>query len=54
MRTIKLEGHDYALQNFKFSILEVFTSNTPDEVILNREAHWKNVMLSRQFGYNKN
>ena len=54
VRTIKREGHDYALQNFKFSILEVFTTNTPDDVILNRESHWKNVMLSRQFGYNKN
>jgi hypothetical protein len=54
VRTISEKGIDYALANFKFSILEVFAFNTPDSVILGRESHWKNVMLSRQFGYNKN
>lgn len=54
VKTIKAKGIDYALTNFKFSILEIFTFNTADEIILNRESHWKNVMLSRQFGYNKN
>ncbi|MEI7728365.1 MAG: GIY-YIG nuclease family protein [Verrucomicrobiota bacterium] len=54
VRTINEKGIPYALANFKFSILEVFAFNASDEVILEREAHWKNVMLSRQFGYNKN
>ena len=54
VKTIKEKGIDYALANFKFSILEVFAFNASDDVILAREAHWKNVMLSRQFGYNKN
>lgn len=54
VKTINEKGFDYALANFKFSILEVFAFNTPDDVILARESHWKNVMLSRQFGYNKN
>lgn len=54
MNTINKKGLNYALENFKFSILEVFAFNTPDDVILGRESHWKNVMLSRKFGYNKN
>lgn len=54
VRTIQEKGHDYAMKNFKFSLLEVFSFNTPDEVILAREGHWKNVLLSRQFGYNRN
>jgi hypothetical protein len=54
VRTISEKGIDYALKNFKFSILEIFTFNTPDDVILRRESHWKDVMLSKQFGYNKN
>ena len=54
LMTIKEKGIAYALANFKFSILEVFPFNTPDPEILAREFHWKNVMLSRQFGYNGN
>jgi len=54
VKTIKEKSIDYALKNFKFTILEIFTFNTSDEVIRNRESHWKNVLSSRQFGYNKN
>lgn len=54
VRLIGLRGINYALSNFKFSILEVFTTNTSDDEILDREAYWKRVLLSRQFGYNKN
>ena len=54
VKTIEEKGIDYALVNFKFSVLEVFPFNTPDGVITNRESHWKDVMLSRKFGYNEN
>lgn len=55
VRLIGEKGISYALANFRFSILEVFAFNTPDDVILGRESHWKNVLLSRQFGnYNRN
>jgi len=54
VKTIDQKGIDYAMANFKFSILEVFAFNASDEFIFERESHWKNVMLSRQFGYNKN
>ena len=54
LNVINIKGKDYAMRNFKFSILEVFAFNTPDEVILQREAYWKNVLISREFGYNRN
>lgn len=54
VKTISEKGIEYALANFKFSILEVFAFNTPDDIIIGRESHWKNVMLSRQYGYNRN
>jgi len=54
VRTILEKGFDYALTNFRFSILEVFAFNTSDEKILEREGHWKNVLLTRQYGYNRN
>jgi hypothetical protein len=51
---IREKGVEYALSNFRFSLLEVCNFNTPDEIILAREAHWKSVLLSREFGYNRN
>ena len=54
VRLIEEKGHNYAMANFKFSILEVFAFNSSSEVILGRESHWKNVMMSRIYGYNKN
>ncbi len=45
---------DYARQNFVLSILETALFTTPDKDILDREGHWKRVLLSRDFGYNAN
>jgi hypothetical protein len=46
------EGLDYA-NNFQFAILEVCDINAGSDYILARESHWKNVLLSREFGYNQ-
>ena len=51
---ISKKGINYARQNFKFSLLEYRPMKTDDSIIINRESYWKNVMLSREFGYNKN
>ena len=51
---IKKHGKDYALKNFKFAVLEYCAMKTHDQTIIDRETHWKNVLLSREFGYNKN
>lgn len=48
------KGESYFLDNFQFALLEFFGSNTDDSKIISRETHWKNVLLSKDFGYNKN
>ena len=47
------KGAEYA-NNFQYSILEVTDLNIGDEQVLLREAHWKRVLCSREFGYNQN
>lgn len=50
---IKELGESYA-SNFQFSILEIRTSTTNDNEIIERENYWKKALLTREFGYNKN
>ena len=45
---------DHIKQNFKYSILDIYKSTTDDQIIINRESWWKEVIQSRQFGYNEN
>ena len=47
-------GLDYCRAHFRFALLEYHRSHTPDETILAREAWWKGVLLSREFGLNRN
>ncbi|MDD3414566.1 MAG: GIY-YIG nuclease family protein [Lachnospiraceae bacterium] len=47
---------EYIKTNFRYSVLDIYKSTTNDNVIINRESHWKRVLLTRdeRFGYNKN
>jgi hypothetical protein len=45
------DGYKY---NFKYSILEVCNMNLGDEYIIERENYWKDTLLTRKFGLNKN
>ena len=40
--------------NFYYSILDIYKSNTLDEIIRERESWWKKTLQSKAFGYNKN
>jgi len=51
-KLIEINGLDYA-SNFQFSILESRSMNAEDDEIIRRESFWKDVLLSREFGYNK-
>lgn len=55
---VELKGlaMEYIKTNFKYSLLDIYKSTTDDSVIINRESHWKRVLLTRdeRFGYNKN
>ena len=53
-KLIKAEGREYARENFQIALLEYRSARTDDELIIQREQHWKNVLKTREFGYNKN
>lgn len=53
-KLINKEGREYALKNFKLSLLESRTMRVEDQTIIDRETYWKKVFLSREFGYNEN
>ncbi|WP_217358057.1 GIY-YIG nuclease family protein [Alteromonas pelagimontana] len=40
--------------HFRFAILEIADTHTSEKDVLRRESHWKQVLLSRQFGFNAN
>jgi len=50
---LRIKGEDY-IQNLQLSILEVCDLNVSDEYMICRESHWKEVLRSREFGYNSN
>jgi hypothetical protein len=51
---VKNFGKDYIKENFQYSIIETFEIGTPEKEIIARESYWKNVLLTREHGYNKN
>lgn len=50
---IKKNKYDYT-NNFSFSILEICNINTMEDEIIKKESYWKEKLLTREFGYNKN
>jgi hypothetical protein len=40
--------------DFSFSLLEIADSQSTCEEIARRESHWKEVLASRNHGYNRN
>lgn len=51
---VQERGLDYIKKNFQYSILETFTDDVSNEYIIKRESFWKEVLLTRKFGYNAN
>jgi hypothetical protein len=47
------KGAEYAM-GWQWSILEIADTHTSSEQVLSREAHWKQVLGSREHGYNAN
>lgn len=48
------KGEDYFKTNFTFTLLECFDKKTSNDIIISRESYWKNVLKTREFGYNDN
>jgi len=53
-KELKKLPFDYIKSNFRYSILDVFKSTIDDNVIIARENWWKDLLMSRKFGYNAN
>src|SRR6266542_2603574 len=54
---LKILLHDNGIEyvdNFQYTVLEIADFRSTDEFIIDRECHWKAVLLSRQFGHNSN
>jgi hypothetical protein len=45
---------NYIKENFRYSILDIFKSTTDIQIIIERESWWKQILLTRNFGYNSN
>lgn len=54
LRQLLREHGDSYANNFQYSVVEVCDINASSEFIISRECHWKNILLSREFGYNHN
>ena len=50
---LRQKGRDHA-GNFQYGILETADSRATESDILDRESHWKNLLLSRPHGLNAN
>lgn len=45
---------EHIQQYFRYTILDIYKSTTDDQIIIERESWWKDVLQSRKFGYNEN
>ena len=54
IQLVNEKGIDYIKNYFQYSILENYNSTISDELILERESWWKEVLKTRIFGYNAN
>jgi hypothetical protein len=50
---LKHEGIEHT-KSFQFSILEIADTHASNDDVLARESYWKDVFLTREFGYNAN
>jgi hypothetical protein len=54
LKKIISENSNEYKKNLRFSILEIATKKSDDTEIIRREQYWKNILLTREFGYNDN
>lgn len=51
---LKKISFEHIKKNFEYSILDIFKSTIDDKTVIDREVWWKNVLKTRDFGYNLN
>lgn len=52
-RILRETGEEHA-KNFQFSVVEVCDINASSAYVISRESHWKDVLMTREFGLNWN
>ena len=45
---------DYCRVNFRFALLEYLPAYTEDAKVIGRESHWKDILMTREYGLNQN
>jgi len=53
-RKVYQKDAEYIRNNFHYAILEVFPRKASPDRVLERERFWKEVLRTRDFGYNAN
>lgn len=53
-KELKKLDFDHIKQYFQYTILENYNATIDDSIVLERESFWKEVLCSRDFGYNAN
>jgi len=48
------KGRDYVRNNLSFALLEFWSMRTEDQHVIDRETYWKQVLVSRTHGLNRN
>jgi len=51
---VQLYGKQHIIDNFKYTILEIFDTKTKMNTIIERENYWKNVFETKKYGLNNN
>ncbi len=51
---LKSFDFDYIKTHFRYSILDIYKSTIDDQVVIERESWWKEVLQTRKYGYNEN
>lgn len=51
---LKKISFEHIKSHFEYSILEIYKSTTDDKTILEKESWWKEILKTREFGYNLN
>lgn len=54
LRELLRETGAKTAENFRFAVLEIADIHSSEKEVLRRESHWKEVLLTRQYGYNAN
>lgn len=53
-QTCGAAGEAYVETHFRYTLLEHYDSTVPKNVVLAREAYWKQALDTRKHGYNDN